>query len=257
MTSPSAPDSEQLLANVRVVLCRTSHPGNIGACARAMKTMGLEQLYLVNPGRFPDADADAMASRATDLLERARVCATLDEALAGTVFAAASTARWRDLSHAVLTPRESAERLVREAMHAPVALVFGPERTGLTVDEVSRCSVVASIPANPAYSSLNLGSAVQIFAYEARLAAMQIQSLPQEQHAPANYEEVELFFAHLEQTMVDIGFLNPAQPKRLLQRMRRLFTRARLEREEVNILRGILAAAQKDADARRRLGGKS
>jgi tRNA/rRNA methyltransferase len=248
MTSPSAPAQplpERLLASVRVVLCRTSHPGNIGACARAMKTMGLDRLCLVEPARFPHAEAEAMATRATDVLERATLCATLDEALAGTVFAAACTARPRDLSPMALTPREAAARLIREAAHGPVALVFGPERTGLTVEEVSRCSVISTIPANPAYSSLNLAAAVQVFAYEARLAACLIEALPQEQHAPATHEEVELLYAHLERTMIETGFLDPASPKRLMQRMRRLFGRARLEQEEVNILRGILAAAQK------------
>jgi tRNA/rRNA methyltransferase len=243
--SPDADRAEAILANVRVVLCHTSHPGNIGACARAMKTMGLSRLFLVNPLRFPDAEADARASSATDILEQAHVCTSLDDALAGTVFAAASTARSRDLSHAVLTPRQTAAQLAREAMHAPVALVFGPEKTGLTVQDVSRCNVIATVPANPNYSSLNLASAVQVFAYETRVAAQQLESLPQEHHEPATYEEVELFYRHLEQTMLDVGFLDPAKPKRLMQRMRRLFARARLEREEVNILRGILAAAQK------------
>jgi tRNA/rRNA methyltransferase len=246
MTPPSASASpEILLDNVRVVLCRTSHPGNIGACARAMKTMGLSHLYLVQPLRFPDAEADAMASRATDLLERATVCATLDEALAGTAFAAASTARPRDLSPASLTPRSAAARLVREAAHGPVALVFGPERTGLTVEEVSRCSVISTIPANPVYSSLNLASAVQVFAYETRVAACEVQSPPQEEQPAASHEELERLYAHLEQAMIDTGFLDPASPKRLMQRMRRMFGRARLEQEEVNILRGLLAAAQK------------
>jgi TrmH family RNA methyltransferase len=249
MTPPSAPAApaspERLLANVRVVLCRTSHPGNIGACARAMKTMGLSRLVLVEPRRFPDAEADAMASRAGDLLEAATVCATLDEALAGTVFAAASTARPRDLSPASLTPREAAARLVREAALGPVALVFGPERTGLTGDEVNRCNVISTIPANPAYTSLNLASAVQVFAYEARVAAWDIRSLPQDEYPAASHEELERLYAHFERTMIDTGFLDPASPKRLMQRMRRLFGRARLEQEEVNILRGLLAAAQK------------
>jgi tRNA/rRNA methyltransferase len=248
MTSPSTPAvpaPERLLDNVRVVLCRTSHPGNIGACARAMKTMGLERLCLVQPLRFPDAEADAMASRATDLLERASVCTTLDEALVGTVFCVASTARTRELSPTLLTPRQAAARLVGEAAHGPVALVFGPERTGLTADEVNRCSVMSAIPANPAYSSLNLAAAVQVFAYEARVAAHQVEALRQELYPAAPYDELERLYAHLEQAMVDTGFLDPASPKRLMQRMRRLFGRARLEQEEVNILRGLLAAVQK------------
>lgn len=235
-----------LLNRVRIVLCGTSHPGNIGAAARAMKTMGLETLYLVEPKRFPDPEAGAMAARATDILDRAVLCGSLDDALSGTLFAAACTARSRDLSHAVLSAREAGVRLIQEAARGPVALVFGPEKFGLTAQEVNRCSVIATVPANRAYSSLNLGAAVQVFSYEVRLAAEGAASLPQESFEPATYEEVELFFEHLESTLYDIGFLDPKQPKRLMQRLRRLFQRTRLEREEVNILRGILAAARKD-----------
>jgi tRNA/rRNA methyltransferase len=233
------------LNRVRVVLCGTSHPGNIGASARAMKTMGLTALHLVNPIRFPAADADAMASGAADVLESAIVCSSIDAALAGTVFAVACTARSRDLSHAVLTARETGTRLAREATRGPVALVFGPEHSGLTAREVSRCSAIGMIPANPDYSSLNLAAAVQIFTYEVRQATQAVVSYPQEAYEAANYEEVELFFRHLEQTLYEIEFLDPKQPKRLMQRLRRLFQRARLEKEEVNILRGILSAVQK------------
>jgi tRNA/rRNA methyltransferase len=243
------PAHDAALARVCVVLCQTSHPGNIGACARAMKTMGLTDLRLVRPRHFPHAQALAMASRADDILARARVCGSLDDALAGSVFAVASTARQRDLSHAVLTPREAAARMVEEATHGEVALVMGPEKYGLTMVEVNRCSVLVSVPANPAYSSLNLASAVQILAYELRLAALQPKAPAPHPYPPAAYQDMELLYAHLEQTMVDIGFLDPQAPKRLMQRMRRLFGRARVEREELNILRGVLAAAQ--AAARR------
>ena len=247
---PSSDDNASpaaLLSQVRVVLCQTSHPGNIGACARAMKTMGLQHLFLVEPKHFPHAEADAMASRATDILESARVCTTLDQALAGTVFAAASTGRSRDLSHAVLTPREAAARMIEEARHGPVALVMGAEKYGLTMEQVNRCRVMVGIPANPEYSSLNLASAVQLLAYELRLAALQPAPMPQKRYPPATHEDMELFYAHLEQAMVDIGFLNPDEPRRLMQRMRRLFERSRVEREELNILRGVLAAAQEAA----------
>ena len=186
-----------------------------------------------------------MAAHAADVLASASVHSHLDQALAGTVFAAACTARSRGLSHAVLTPRQTAARLAYEACHGPVALIFGPEKYGLTVEEVSRCSVIAMIPANPQYSSLNLAAAVQLLAYEIRLALEAIETYPQEAFEPAPYEDVERLFEHLEQTLYDIEFLDPGKPKRLMQRLRRLFQRARLEREEVNILRGILAAAQK------------
>jgi len=233
------------LDRVRIVLCATSHPGNIGASARALKTMGLASLYLVNPKRFPAADAEAMASGAGDLLASAVVCNSIDAALEGTVFAIACTARNRDLSHAVLTAREAGVRLVQEAGHGPVALVFGPEQSGLTAREASRCAAFAMIPANPDYSSLNLAAAVQVFAYEVRQAADAVASYPQQSFEAASYEEIERFFGHLERTLYDVEFLDPKQPKRLMQRLRRLFQRARLEKEEVNILRGILTAAQK------------
>jgi tRNA/rRNA methyltransferase len=233
------------LERVRIVLCGTTHPGNIGASARALKTMGLTSLYLVTPKHFPAAEADALASGAVDVLRAAAVCGSIDEALEGTVFAVACTARSRDLSHTVLTARETGQRLLSEAVHGPVALVFGPEQSGLTGVEVGRCAAIGMIPTNPDYSSLNLGAAVQIFAYEVRQAAEGVTSYPQETYAAASYGEVELLFGHLEQTLYDVGFLDPKQPKRLMQRLRRLFQRARLEKEEVNILRGILTAAQK------------
>ena len=234
-----------LLDRVRIVLCGTSHPGNIGASARAMKTMGIGSLYLVNPQRFPATEAVAMASNAADLLEHAVVCGSLDEALTGTVFAAACTARSRDLPHAVLTPREAAARLLQERSAGAVALVFGPEKTGLTSGEVSRCGAIAMIPTDPRCASLNLAAAVQVFAYELWQSAQLPESSPQDAYQAASYEEVEFFFNHLEQTLYDIRFLDPSQPKRLMRRLRRLFQRARLEKEEVNILRGILTAAQK------------
>jgi TrmH family RNA methyltransferase len=160
------------LAQVRVILCQTSLPANIGACARAMKTMGLSDLYLVNPKIFPHPDAEALASRATDILEHAHVCATLDEALSGTIFAVACTARTRDISPEVLAPREMASRMIEETSSGPVALVMGPEKYGLTGEEVGKCSVITSIPANPDYSSLNLAAALQVFSYEIRQAAL-------------------------------------------------------------------------------------
>jgi tRNA/rRNA methyltransferase len=177
------------------------------------------------------------------------VCRSLDEALVGTVFAVACTARNRDLSHAVLTARETGARLLREAVQGPVALVFGPEKTGLTAREVSRCAVNGMIPASPDYTSLNLAAAVQIFAYELHQAGAGVATFPQETYEAASYEEIEFFFHHLEQTLYDTEFLDPKQPKRLMQRLRRLFQRARLEKEEINILRGILTAAQKSSKA--------
>ncbi|MFO7188223.1 MAG: RNA methyltransferase [Pseudomonadota bacterium] len=230
------------LERVRIVMSHTTHPGNIGAAARAMKTMGLERLWLVNPRRFPDPQAEAMASGATDVLARARVCASLDEALTGTRFAVALTARRRDLSHPVMDVREAARMLIAEAEQGDVALVFGTEMSGLSNEEVMKCQRVAHIPANPAYSSLNVAAAVQVCAYELRMAAFGAPAYDNERFEAAAYEDVEAFYAHLERSLVASGFLDPAHPKRLMERLRRLFARARLEKEEVNILRGILAA---------------
>jgi len=230
------------LERVRVVLCETSHPGNIGAAARAMKTMGLSRLVLVNPKHFPHADADAFASGALDVLRAAVIRDSLEEALAGTVLAVASTSRHRDLTHEVVDCREACKRMVQAASHDEVALVFGPERTGLTVRDVSRCQLIAVIPANPDYASLNLAQAVQVFGYELRMSAAGIAPPVPQSSEPATHDEVEGFYRHLEEVFHASGFLNPQEPKRLMQRMRRLFARSRLEKEEVNILRGFLRA---------------
>lgn len=232
------------LGNVRVVLVRTSHPGNIGAAARAMKTMGLADLRLVAPQRFPDPQADALASNARDVLERARVCANLEEALSGCVHAAALTARRRELMARFLPPREAAPQLVALAGAGPVAVVFGNETSGLSAAEADRCQSVIRIPASPEYSSLNLAAAVQIVAYELRLAASADAPEPAPAGEPATLDEIERFHAHLEQTLRDIGVLDPRHPKKILQRLRRLYAKAALEKEEVSLLRGILRATQ-------------
>jgi len=233
--------------NIRIVLCGTSHPGNIGSAARAMRTMGLTQLMLVNPERFPDPQANWMASHATGVLESAKVCSTLDEALLGAGFAVACTARSRELSLPLLDPRQAAGELLRVAATAPVALVFGNETAGLSNDEVGRCHRIASIPADPAYSSLNLAAAVQVFCYELRMAAGAVLAGEKPQ-VPAAHEDVERFYASLEQSLVETGFIDPEYPKKLMPRMRRLFNRAVLEVEEVNILRGILKALTRSSE---------
>lgn len=232
------------LDRVRVVLCDTTHPGNIGAAARALKTMGLSRLYLVAPRHFPHEEADARASNARDVLEQARVCADLEEALRGTVFAAALTARSRELGQPVLPPRDAAPLLLAAAATGDVALVFGREASGLTREQVNLCQRIVCIPANPAYSSLNLAAAVQIIVYELRVAAGAGGLPTLEVHEPATFEEMAAFHLHLDRVMREIGFLDPRKPRRLSQRMRRLFTRARLEKEEVSLLRGLLTAVQ-------------
>ncbi|HSC94491.1 MAG TPA: RNA methyltransferase [Burkholderiales bacterium] len=230
------------LKNIRFVLCETAHPGNIGAAARALKTMGLGELHLVAPGRFPDPQAEWLASGATDVLRRARVHPTLDDALAGSALTVACTARPREIAVPMLGARDAAARVVDVARSQPAALVFGNETFGLTGLEVARCQLLATIPANPEYGSLNVAAAVQIFAYELRLAALGPVPQRGKAHIRATHEELERFFQHLERAMIEHGFLNPEHPKKLMPRLRRLFNRAELEREEVNILRGVIKA---------------
>ena len=241
---------EVLLSRIRVVLCRPSHPGNIGAAARAMKTMGLSDLHLVSPRQFPDPEADTRATGAVDLLHHARVCDSLKEALAETTFAVAMSARQRDLGPSVGQPRAVVGRLLAEARNGKVALVFGNETVGLSNEEVMHCQAAVCIPTNPEFSSLNLGAAVQVLCYECRMAAYAALP-PVTGHAatpaaspPATLAEVEGFYGHLQSLMTETGFFNPDQPGRLLPKLRRLFGRVGLERDEVNILRGILASTQ-------------
>lgn len=251
MTAAASPVSADaaLLGRIRIVLSHTSHPGNIGSVARAMKTMGLTQLVLVNPKSFPDPQADVMAVSATDVLETARVCASLPEALAGTVFATAVTGRRRELAVEPVWARDGARELVAKATRGAgdVALVFGHETSGLSNEEVAQCQRWTMIPTNPDFRSLNLAQAVQVLCYELRLAALDPGALPEISDAglPASHDEVEGFLNHLERAAVVSGFLDPAQPKRLMLRMRRLFSRAGVEKEEVAILRGMLAALEK------------
>ncbi|MGH8245463.1 MAG: RNA methyltransferase [Gammaproteobacteria bacterium] len=233
MNNPAALD------RVRIVLSQTSHAGNIGAAARAMKTMGLSRLYLVRPKNFPHPDAEAFAAGAIDVLERATVCASLDEALKGTVLSVASTARRRAFAQETVDCREACRRLIVESQAGGVALVFGPERTGLTTRELNRCRLVATVPTHAAYPSMNLAQAVQVFAYELRMACG-MAGLEQRAIHPATHEQIERFYAVLEKTLYEIRFLDPAHPRRMLQRLRRLFGRAGLEKEEVNILLGLL-----------------
>ena len=232
----------QALKNIRVVLCDTQHPGNIGAAARAIKTMGLTQLYLVNPLRFPDKEAEWLATNAADVLAQVTVCTDLDSALAGVALAVACTARSRDIAVPALVAREAAGRLVGVARTQPVALVFGSEVRGLTTDQVKRCQVIATIPADASHASLNLAAAVQVLAYECRMHALgdPLTAVANKPRNLATHEDVERFYAHLEQELFASGFLNPVLPKRLMQRVRRLFARTQLDREEVRILRGIV-----------------
>ena len=226
---------------MRIVLVRTSLAANIGAAARAMLTMGLRRLVLVAPFRFPHADATALAAGASEVLERAHVVPTLDDALSGVSLSIGLSARPRRFAGRVLPLRTAAAEAVGAASEAEVALVFGTEMSGLTNDELARCSIVATIAANPRYSSLNLAAAVQLVAWELRMAAAggDVWSAPR--FAPATHDDLQSLYAHATRTLTALAFFDPQRPRRLLPRLRRLFARAHLEREEVNILRGILA----------------
>jgi tRNA/rRNA methyltransferase len=236
-------NEDSALKRVRVVLSHTTHPGNIGGAARAMKTMGLSALYLVKPKCFPDPQASARASGALDVLRGAKICESLDDALEGCVLAAAVTARHRDLSPPVLLIRDAARRLLEAARTEEVALVFGTENSGLTSEEVARCQMVVHIPASPIYPSLNLACAVQVLCYELRMAVVD-SAEPAQQPVPlARLEDVERFLALLEKTLIEIEFLDPLAPKRLMPRLRRLLAKAEVEKEELNILMGIVQCA--------------
>ncbi|ROH88141.1 RNA methyltransferase [Pseudomethylobacillus aquaticus] len=233
------------LDQLRIVLCQTSHPGNIGAAARAMKTMGIHQLYLVKPEAFPHEHATAMATGAADLLQTAIVCDSLEQALNGCALAIGLSARKRQLSHELLPAREAAQRACSIAAQGQqVALVFGTEMSGLSNDELDHCQLLAMIPTNPAFSSLNLAAAVQVLCYELRMSAGLSTVTPAVANPLATSDELEGFYTHLEQTLIKIGFFDPNDPKKLRQRIRRIYARAQLEKEEVNILRGILKLTQ-------------
>lgn len=233
------------LKNIRVVLTQTSHPGNIGAAARALKTMGLGTLALVRPRHFPHPDADARAAGALDVLQRAQVHDSLAAALEGCVLAVAATSRQRELRHEMMDARAAARELLAQAASHPVAIVFGNETSGLSSEEAGLCQIWACIPANPDCASLNLAAAVQVFAYELRMALPESAPPLAPEFEPANHEQVEQLYQHFAKTMTHAGFLDPANPKRLLPRLRRLLARARLETEEINILRGFLKAIDK------------
>ena len=256
MNRAAEADRSQLpLERVRFVLSHTSHPGNIGATARAMKTMGLTRLLLVNPKRSPHDEAVARSAGADDLLAGARLCASVDEALADTRFACAVTARQRNLGPPPLAARAAAAEIVARTGDGEVALLFGNESAGLSNAEVQRCQRTVFIPANPEYGSLNLAAAAQILAYELRLAAFDHQPpLGSRTVAfaspPASHQDIECFYQHLERVMVSSGFLDPRRPRRLLPKLRRLFGRAGLERDEINILRGLLDAVERQSVGR-------
>ncbi|WP_256206555.1 tRNA (cytosine(32)/uridine(32)-2'-O)-methyltransferase TrmJ [Pseudomonas sp. BAY1663] len=246
------------LQNIRVVLVNTSHAGNIGGVARAMKNMGLSRLVLVDPEDFPSPHAVARASGATDILDAAQVVATLEEALVGCSLVLGTSARDRRIPWPLLDPRECGAASVEQAASGgEVALVFGREYAGLTNEELQRCQFHVHIPSDPEFSSLNLAAAVQVLSYEVRMAWLAAEGRPTKMEKlettamldaqPVTMDELEHYFGHLEQTLVDIGFLDPEKPRHLMPRLRRLYGRSGISKLEMNILRGILTETQKAA----------
>jgi tRNA (cytidine32/uridine32-2'-O)-methyltransferase len=238
-----------MMKNIRIVLINTSHPGNIGAAARAMKTMGLAELYLVQPLHFPHPKAHEMASNAGDVVDQAVVVDSLDAAIGDCQLVVGTSTRSRTIPWPMLTPREFAEKARVETAHSKVAILFGREQSGLTNDELHRCHFHIQIPSNPDYSSLNLASAVQVIAYEICVAS-QIQGVEPSagdwDYQWASAEQMEGFYEHLRRVLVVLDFLKPEAPRQLMTRLRRLFHRARPDVMELNILRGILGAVEKD-----------
>ena len=243
------------LQRIRIVLVGTSHPGNIGASARAMKNMGLSQLVLVNPLEFPSDQAVWRAVGAADLLEKAKVVSSLDEAVADCSLVIGTSARGRRIPWPVFEPRRCAEVIAKEPENSSVAVVFGAEKMGLSNDDLHRCNYHLTIPVNPEYSSLNLGAAVQVVCYELRMKQLELlKSDPAGEMDDWDGEfcradQMEHFYEHLEQTMIDVDFHDPDNPRQLMTRLRRLFSRTRLDKMELSILRGILTNTQRNASA--------
>lgn len=230
-----------MLSNIRIVLVETSHPGNIGAVARAMKNMCMSELYLVSPKIFPSADATSRASGADDILASAVVCNTLQEAIADCQMVIGASARSRTITVPDESPRACAERLAVEAKDKKVAILFGRENSGLKNHELDLCQTLLSIPSNSEYSSLNIGAAVQVVSYELMVAAQLGASEPKASEAPlATSAQMESFYDHLYQALEEIGFINPEKSTSIMRRLRRIYHRAALDTKEIDILRGIL-----------------
>lgn len=236
---------------IKIVLVNTSHPGNIGAAARAMKNMGLSRLVLVSPDEFPSGVAVGRAAGAVDLLDRAEVVASLQEAVADCGLIIGTSARSRSIPWPMLEPEASASKLVAESHQHPVALVFGREASGLNNEELQQCHFHVQIPANPDYSSLNLGAAVMVLGYELYKAYLATTAAPDAADEEfwdqplASAEQLEHFYAHLERLLVKVDFHDPDNPRQLMQRLRRLYGRIRIDEMEMNILRGILTHIEK------------
>ncbi|MCS5595355.1 MAG: tRNA (cytosine(32)/uridine(32)-2'-O)-methyltransferase TrmJ, partial [Porticoccaceae bacterium] len=236
--------------NIRIVLVNTTHPGNIGGAARAIKNMGLAELYLVQPREYPAPRAVWRAAGARDVLANATIVESVDEAIADCGLVVGTSARERRIPWPLLNPRECGEKIYLEAESRKTALLFGREDRGLTNDELQKCHYHVHIPSNPDYSSLNLATAVQVLAYEVRMASLadeqgNLPSLSEWDQPPVSAGDLEYFHEHLAATMADLKFYDPENPKQLLTRMRRLFNRVRMDEMEVSILRGLLSSVQR------------
>lgn len=260
LKNPLTKDLQDTLNGIRIVMVQTSHTGNIGAAARAMKVMGLSELYLVNPKSAPDQQSVAMSSNATDILDNAIIVETLSEAITGCKLVVGTSARHeRTLSWDIQNSRSCGELIAKHSSSkAKVAVLFGRESSGLTNEELAVCQHLVHIPTNPDYSSLNIASAVQILSYECRLAAINLYAAvdtndndsTDNQNKDSNddwvtADDLESYFEHLKQVMIDVDFLDPENPRYLIPRLRRLYSRSGITRSEMNILRGMLASIQK------------
>lgn len=237
-------------ANIKIVLVNTAHPGNIGGAARAMKNMGLAQLCLVEPREYPAPRAVWRAAGAREVLQHATVVNSVDEAIADCSLVIGTSARERRIPWPLINPRQCGERVWAEATSHKVALLFGREDRGLTNDELQKCHYHVHIPSNPQYSSLNLATAVQVLAYEIRMASLadkdgELPDLSEWDQPLVTAEDLENFHTHLAETMAELDFYDPQNPKQLLTRMRRLFNRVRMDQMEVSILRGLLSTVQR------------
>jgi len=229
---------------IKFILFEPSHPGNVGATARAIKTMGFDKLCLINPIEHPHSEARARSSGALDVLLNAEIFDNLHDAIKDCGLIIGTTSRTRRISVPIRSIRETAPSIVAEANKKPVAVIFGPEKSGLINEQIDCCNQLINIPSSESYKSLNLAMAVQIVAYELRLAN---QALPAEIRARnlASSEDIELFYKHLNQVLLETGFLDPKNPKQLMRRLRTLFNRAQMDENEINIMRGILASYTK------------
>ncbi len=240
-----------MLSHIKIVLVETSHSGNIGAVARAMKNMTMSNLCLVAPKIFPHADATARAAGADDILANAQIFATLQEAISDCTLVIGASARSRTISWSEVTPRECAEKVILESAHEKIAIVFGRENSGLKNEELDLCRYLLHIPCNPNYSSLNIAAAVQVICYELFIAAQNVNGEvarkivgDEDEQDLATNHQMELFYTHLSEALADIGFMHPEKEDSLMRRLRRMYNRAELRSKEVDILRGILRLSQ-------------